>query len=197
MGFGNGSGQKGVFVRLSGWVWACMRVCVCASVWVCVRGLFLALDLLKGALCAAISLWDFWDWQRSPETKQFVHFLEGQWTSVSVRVRDQWVEREREGKRGCRYVHKWAVNGQILQHIYITCTCGHTGVCLSLGDSWFFYLWRLFFSSRPIIPLRRCHFLHGAGYTACPFGGWNRSVQPQGPGGNEGWSGWVRKRSVC
>lgn len=46
-------------------------------------------------------------WRQGPETKRFVHFLEGQWTSVSVRVNEQWVGRKREGKRGMCTTVTW------------------------------------------------------------------------------------------
>ena len=53
MGFGNGSGQKGVFVRLSGWVWACMRVCVCVCkcVSVCEGAVFGLGSPQRGPMC--------------------------------------------------------------------------------------------------------------------------------------------------
>lgn len=75
-----------------------MHACVCAT-GKRVRGLLLALELLKGALCAAISLWDFSDWQQSPETKQFVHFLEtNEQVSQSKSVTNGWRGKERESE---------------------------------------------------------------------------------------------------
>lgn len=114
---------------VGGWVGHCGHACVYACICVCVsEGAVFGLQApQRGPMCCYQPL-GLWDWQWSPETKQFVHFLESQWTSVSVRVHDQWVEREREGKRGLRYVHNCTVwIGQILQHIYISRT-GHTSV---------------------------------------------------------------------
>ncbi|CAB1458209.1 unnamed protein product [Pleuronectes platessa] len=57
---------------------------------------------LAPALSLTVRPLGLWDWQRSPETKRFVHFLEARRTSVSVRADDQWVDRKREGKPGFR-----------------------------------------------------------------------------------------------
>ena len=77
-----------------------MHACMCVSEWA-VFGLHAP---QRGPMCCYQPL-GLRDWQQSPETKQFVHFLDGQRTSVSVRVHDQWVGRERDGERGFRYVH--------------------------------------------------------------------------------------------
>lgn len=73
--------------------------------------------LLKGALCAAISLWDSGIGSGAQkQSSLFISWKASEQVSQS-RVHDQWVEREREGKR--EFKHVWS--GQILLHIYMQC----------------------------------------------------------------------------
>lgn len=65
----------------------------------CVRGLFLALELLKGALCAAISLWDFSDWQRTQkQSSLFISWKANEQVSQSKSVTNGWRGKERESE---------------------------------------------------------------------------------------------------
>lgn len=89
MGLGIG-GKRGVCLclRVGGKVWTCLSLCMHAYVRVCVcvcsEGAAFGLQApQRGPMCCYQPL-GLWDWQPRPETKQFVHFLEGQWTSVSV-----------------------------------------------------------------------------------------------------------------
>lgn len=60
--------------------------------------------LLKGALCAAISLWDSGIGSGAQkQSSLFISWKASEQVSQS-RVHDQWVEREREGKREFKHV---------------------------------------------------------------------------------------------
>lgn len=125
MGLGMGVNRR-VCLCVTGWVGGCEPACVCAystCMWVSEWGGCQAPQ--RAPMCCYQPL-GLWDWQQSPQTKQFVHFLEAQWTSVSVRVHNQWLDWEMDGMGGFRYVHHRAVwNGQITGHCRFHIIQGH------------------------------------------------------------------------
>lgn len=155
----------GMGVDRRAWVGVCMHGCV----WV--RGLFLDFGLLKGALCAAISLWDSGIGSGAPETKQFVHFLEG---SVNKCLSHSHWPMSREEKRGFRYVHNYG-HGQI-QNICVTRLSSvaflHLILFSIISSLYLHFVTVLLFCSlllappSTIISLRRCH---SPGYTVYPL----------------------------
>lgn len=96
------SGWEGVDMLVP--VHACICVCACVCV---VRGLLLDFKLLKGALCAAISLWDSEIGSRGQkQSSLFISWKANEQVSQSKSVTDGWVveeDHDEVGAGGCQW----------------------------------------------------------------------------------------------
>lgn len=76
------------------------------------RGLFLDFKLLKGALCAAISLWDSGIGSGAQkQSSLFISWKASEQVSQSESMTNGWRGKERESE-GFRYVHELSCNGR-------------------------------------------------------------------------------------
>lgn len=84
---------------MCGWVGRCGHACVYAGVCVLARGLFLDFKLLKGALCAAISLWDSGIGSGAQkQSSLFISWKASEQVSQSESMTNGWRGKERESE---------------------------------------------------------------------------------------------------
>lgn len=129
-------GKRGacLCLRVGGKVWTCLSLCMHAYICVCVcvrfivRGLFLDFKLLKGALCAAISLWDSGIGSRGQkQSSLFISWKANEQVSQSEPMTDGWGGGGGGGASGAAvcvcYCVEW---GHICTHFYYTVCFGGT-----------------------------------------------------------------------
>lgn len=107
-----------------------MHIYVCVCVHVIVRGLFLDFKLLKGALCAAISLWDSGIGSRSKkQSSLFISWKANEQVSQSEPMTDGWGGGGGGGgwgASGAAVCYRAVLNGEIFVHIFTTPCVGCT-----------------------------------------------------------------------